>query len=317
LVSDPLLREDIQQCVAGDPQKRFAAAAQLAERLRSLPERRDVQARDQSRINALEHRAYRRGILRTAAVAVAIVAALASLWIYALGQSQKARHLLQEASVSDVATAKNLFGKGNWREAVAYLGRALYYDSENRLASSWLWSEMVYGEGDRDRLPRLLLRHDARVNSAVFSPDGRRIVTTCGELREPGYAQQWDAITGEPIGPRLQHLYTVLSATYSADGHRIVTACGNELPEVGDKSQQWGYAQQWEASTGEAIGEPLRASSALKSAAYSADQQLILTRGDFEAQLWTVADSKRIGGHSLTEKRPSKVQFSAPIVHSY
>ena len=39
-ITDPLLREDLEKCFAGDPQERFVAAGQLAEQLRSLEERR-------------------------------------------------------------------------------------------------------------------------------------------------------------------------------------------------------------------------------------------------------------------------------------
>jgi non-specific serine/threonine protein kinase len=39
-IQDPLLREDIRSCVAGDPAKRFAGAAQLAANLRQLPARK-------------------------------------------------------------------------------------------------------------------------------------------------------------------------------------------------------------------------------------------------------------------------------------
>jgi non-specific serine/threonine protein kinase len=39
-VADPLVREDLEHCFAGNPQERFAGAAQLAKNLRSLPQRR-------------------------------------------------------------------------------------------------------------------------------------------------------------------------------------------------------------------------------------------------------------------------------------
>src|SRR2546425_3599711 len=38
-ISDPLLREDLEHCFAGNPQDRFAGAGQLAKHLRALPER--------------------------------------------------------------------------------------------------------------------------------------------------------------------------------------------------------------------------------------------------------------------------------------
>src|SRR5438552_7111187 len=39
-LTDPLLRDDLKRCFAGNPQNRFAGAGQLAINLRALPERR-------------------------------------------------------------------------------------------------------------------------------------------------------------------------------------------------------------------------------------------------------------------------------------
>ncbi|WP_022974941.1 protein kinase domain-containing protein [Nevskia ramosa] len=47
-IEDPLLIEDIAAAAAGDPQRRLSDAAQLAARLRALPERREALAREQA-----------------------------------------------------------------------------------------------------------------------------------------------------------------------------------------------------------------------------------------------------------------------------
>jgi WD40 repeat protein/serine/threonine protein kinase len=77
-----------------------------------------------------------------------------------------------------------------------------------------------------------LLRHDARVNCAVFSRDGRRV----GTASEDGTARVWDATTGEPITPPLHHgpsgenvSFSVLDrsdvpqASFTPDGQSLVT----------------------------------------------------------------------------------------------
>lgn len=69
-VADPLLREDIAACVAGDVSKRLTSAATLADRLESLPQRRAAAAR------ALRARAVKRGLVAVAA-ALAIIAGVA------------------------------------------------------------------------------------------------------------------------------------------------------------------------------------------------------------------------------------------------
>src|SRR6516164_8862759 len=51
----------------------------------------------------------------------------------------------QRASRWDDGTAQRFFGKGAWREGVAYLGRALRLDPRNAAAARLLWSAVVSG----------------------------------------------------------------------------------------------------------------------------------------------------------------------------
>ena len=62
-IQDPLLKEDLQRCFAGQPEERFGNAAELAKSLRSLPERRAARA-----LAAKE--AFERGAARVASLAV-------------------------------------------------------------------------------------------------------------------------------------------------------------------------------------------------------------------------------------------------------
>ena len=182
------------------------------------------------------------------------------------------------AALSDLATARSLLEKKNWREAVAYLRRAQKYnDPVSKTAGDWLWSEIVYGTGDRDTLPECLLVHSDEVLSAAYSPDGTRIVTACRD----NTAWQWEATSGKPIGEPLRHEDTVTSAAYSPDGTRIVTACRDHT------------ARQWEVASGKPIGEPLHHESPVSSAAYSPDGTRIVTAcEDHTARQWEVASGK-------------------------
>src|ERR1019366_1557878 len=78
-VVDPLLRDDLKHCFAGNPSDRFAGAGQLAERLGSLAQRRRALVEQQAHLAARERAAYRRGMLRTAAIASMILAVIAVL----------------------------------------------------------------------------------------------------------------------------------------------------------------------------------------------------------------------------------------------
>jgi WD40 repeat protein len=86
-----------------------------------------------------------------------------------------------------------------------------------------------------------LLKHRARVNGAVFSPDGRRVVTASDD----GTARVWDAATGEPVTPLLPHggrtnynpfangHSEVPQASFIPDGRRLITV-------------SWSAAQNWD-----------------------------------------------------------------------
>ena len=56
--------------------------------------------------------------------------------------------------------------------------------------------------------------------SAVFSPNGKRIVTASWD----GTARLWDAATHQPTAELTGHKDNVNSAAFSPDGKRIVTA---------------------------------------------------------------------------------------------
>ena len=125
----------------------------------------------------------------------------------------------------------------------------------------------------------------APVTSAVFSPDGARVVTASDDKT----ARVWDARTGAPVGAPLQHAGAVTSAVFSPDGTRVVTAserqdrarvgradrgAGGRAPaacrrrDVGGLQPGRGArgdgvrdktARVWDARTGAPVGAPLAA----------------------------------------------------------
>jgi WD40 repeat protein len=130
-IEDPLLREDLQQCFAGDVRERFGSAGQLAVNLRSLAQRRVKRAAEQAAIAARERAAYRRGLVRATAVGAAIVAVMAGLLIFAVRQTKVAN---QERDRARTAEEKAEEEKENTRQALAQAQIAL--------------AEAAYREGD-------------------------------------------------------------------------------------------------------------------------------------------------------------------------
>jgi WD40 repeat protein len=82
-----------------------------------------------------------------------------------------------------------------------------------------------------------LVGHEEGVISAVFSPDGSRIVTVSGD----NTAGIWDAATAKETAVLRGHEGSVFSAAFSSDGSRIVTVSDDETARI------------WDAATGKEI----------------------------------------------------------------
>jgi WD40 repeat protein len=91
------------------------------------------------------------------------------------------------------------------------------------------------------------MQHEDVVVSAVFSSDGRRVVTASRNT-----ARVWDATTGKPIGAPLQHADQVDTAVFSSDGRRVVTASDDETARIWQES--WSSIDDQEALIGKACG---------------------------------------------------------------
>ena len=103
------------------------------------------------------------------------------------------------------------------------------------------------------------LTHSNMVNAVAFSPDGKTILTGSGD----NSARLWDAATGQPIGPPMQHSGpgTVWSVVFSPDGKRILTGSVDKT------------ARLWDAATGQPLGRPMEHRGLVRSAAVQPGRQ--------------------------------------------
>jgi WD40 repeat protein len=134
---------------------------------------------------------------------------------------------------------------------------------------------------------RLMLSgHEDRVNTAVFSVDGSRVVTASLDKT----ARVWDAATGKVLVVLRGHTSSVESAGFSPDGTRIVTASFD------------GTARVWDAVTGKEIIILRGHEDGLASAAFSPDGKRIVTASDDKtARIWDAVTGKEVTvlrGHS-------------------
>jgi eukaryotic-like serine/threonine-protein kinase len=139
------------------------------------------------------------------------------------------------------------------------------------------------------------LTHHGHIYFAVFSPDGRIILTASDD----GTARFWDTVTGQPIGPPLKRPGGFRSAAFSPDGKTILT----DIRE--------GTTQLWDAATRQPIGLPLKRPGGFRTATFSPDGKTIVTGSlDGTAQLWDAASGQPIGLPMRHEGQVRAVAFS-------
>jgi WD40 repeat protein len=125
--------------------------------------------------------------------------------------------------------------------------------------------------------PLMSLRDGSRDLDAIFSDDGRRILTWSryrSRVPEPHSARVWDAATGQPLAPQMWHRDRIRSAAFSKDGRFVLT---------GGEDQT---AQLWDAATGQAILAPLMLPAQVEEVGFSPDGTLFWTYSSRRLRLW-------------------------------
>jgi WD40 repeat protein len=138
---------------------------------------------------------------------------------------------------------------------------------------------MVFDTTTGKRLEPALV-HGRPVRSAVFSPDGTRIVTGAYDRT----VRVWDAQTYQQIGESMENEGDVGAVAISPDGKLVLA--GNDAKQ----------AQLWDAQTCKPVGSPLRHLATVRSVSFSPDGRLIATGSwDKTARLWEPVTSLPVG----------------------
>ena len=141
------------------------------------------------------------------------------------------------------------------------------------LAAAFPGGVRVYDVPDASPHPPLIRHENYMIDRFAFSADSRRLVVVGG-----GYARLWDARTGTPLTPPLQHgpHTLVLYATTSADNRFLATAARD------------GSARVWDARTGQPVTPPLMHGSSLRELTFSPDSKRLVSVGD-RVRIWDIA----------------------------
>jgi len=133
----------------------------------------------------------------------------------------------------------------------------------------------------------LLKGHAGWVRTAVFSPDGKRVVTASDDST----ARIWDADSGKQIALLKGHTNPVLSASFSADGKHVVTASGDRTARI------------WDADSGNEIAQLKSHTNSALSVVFSPDGKRVVTASDDNtARIWDVTWATLVRGDALRER---------------
>jgi WD40 repeat protein len=261
-----------------------AAQAQAAEQQRSLNEARDRAEQ-------------RRWWLSRISVAAALVFAVLAGWIgWQVLEADELNASLEiqlfetrvEQARMRMSFAEQQLEKGLADEALAIMAQAFPPELRTRwqglmAASGPLWKPYKIVEQSHNVM--VLRGHTNMVTSAVFSPDGTRILTASWDST----ARLWDAATGAETAVLRGHEGTVTSAVFSPDGARILTASRDKT------------ARLWDTATGAETAVLRGHEGTVTSAVFSPDGTRILTASwDNTARLWdaaTGAETAVLRGH--------------------
>lgn len=279
-----------------------------------LDQLRDYWRRKRDWLNPLQEtflqaaeRHHRREKLRSwGAIAAVVGAIIAAAVIFIIGNRQRR----QEADAANQRILQQQL------DTYVEKGRALLIEKDNP-TEALLWLHRAQAKGSTHPSLRVLLRqtvrklgldpvqmaligHEGEVQSAEYSPNGRRIVT----VSEDHTVRVWEANTGRVLTALQMKPYKVWNATFSSDSRHIVTTSGD------------GVARVWEAETGRLVANLQDHKNMARTAAFSPDGSRIVTASvDRTARLWEAETGRLISEFKalLAPKKPPPANLENPL----
>lgn len=295
-------------------------------------ERYEAEKREQLARKALQV-SKRRGLAFLGLTIIALASSGWGWWSWwdAKAAHKKAQHAL---AMADFREAKQHYDDNNLTSALAHLAHAIRLDPE------WTSSRALLVNLLQQRnwqLPLSIFKHQAAVNMADFSPDGRKAVSAS----QDNSARLIDAATGRPIGKPMVHEKQIYTVEFSSDGSRVLTASEDNTARLwqADNGEPLnivmiqqdeiyaarfspdgkrivtaakdGHVQLWDAITGSPVGDVMRHQDAVNTAEFSPDGRFVLTASeDNSARLWDAQSGKPVGKAMMHKGDVYSARFS-------
>ncbi len=235
-----------------------------------------------------QREAYRRGLLRAAAIAALIIAIIGSLAFVAIRQRNLAR-AAEETNRRQLYAAQMNLAAQAWEDAGVTRMMDLINNhvpkpgEEDFRGFEWyhLWS---LGHGDL----RSFRRGDSLV-SVKFLPDNRKIVTGGNDHM----VRVWDIITGEELMTMSGHSDIVWSVAVSQDGKYLASASSDKTVKI------------WDAATGQEIVSLRGHTDDVGMVEFASDgRKLATASSDKTVKLWDAATWQELATLAHPEENP-------------
>ena len=188
------------------------------------------------------------------------------------------------------------------------------------------------------------IKQTTTVQDAVFSAEGRRILTTASDT-----ARVWDASTGASLGEPMRHPTSVTRGVFSSDGSLVATTSRDRairvwnaatgrpslplmfqpgIAPVGhgvafstdDRYLQTvstdGTIYVWDLATAGLTGKRVASAQAVEGAVFSRDGRTLVTWGEEGVQAWDAASLTPLGAPLVTPNREYGRVEIAPDGHT-
>ncbi len=182
---------------------------------------------------------------------------------------------------------------GSRPAALRLLAESLRLDPHGNPAAQLAFNLLVEQRADT---PVKLLGETGIFSSAVYSPDGTKILTTATDRT----ARLWDAGTGAPLGAPMEHDEEVAAAAFSPDGRSLATGTSE------------GEVTLWDAATGKKLPGSMKLSSgAVWSISFSPDGTILAAASDAgRARTWDATNGKPLTAELTYHEAAYQVSFS-------
>jgi WD40 repeat protein len=196
------------------------------------------------------------------------------------------------AGTLDLNKGLNLCDQGEAGQALLWMARGLKAAEGNPRFQDELRRRMAAWSRQAPTL-RTILRHPAPVRAIAVSPDGKSIVTGCGDDQR-GRVDLWSAAGGSPKNLSLPgQLRYIAAVAFSPDG-KTIAAAGLEID---NDDVRRGSGQLWKNNKDlEDIGQPFVHDKPIEALAFSPDSKKLATGGqDGVVRFWDTTTGKQVG----------------------